>query len=134
MMVADAVRSPGRCIRPPAPDGARRERRMATSREYIDFVADQIRGTGFVRYRKMFGEYMVYVNDKPLLLVCDSQVFVKPLEAVREVMKDAEMGPPYPGAKEYYLLNIDDREFSQEVVRILERVTPLPKPKKSKVR
>jgi TfoX/Sxy family transcriptional regulator of competence genes len=105
---------------------------MATTREYVEFVLDQIRGAGDVRYRKMFGEYMVYVNDKPVLLVCDNQVFVKPVQAVKEALKGAEMLPPYQGAKEHYLLNIDDREKSLEVARILERVTPVPTPKKPK--
>lgn len=41
---------------------------MATTKEYIEFVCDQIQGFGEVRYRKMFGEYMAYVNDKPVLL------------------------------------------------------------------
>ena len=50
---------------------------MATSKEYIEFVCEQLAGTENVRYRKMFGEYMVYVNDKPTLLVCDNTVMVK---------------------------------------------------------
>lgn len=107
---------------------------MATSQEYVEFVCDQIRGTGFVRYRKMFGEYMVYVNDKPLLLVCDNQVYVKPLDALKEVLRDAATVIPYQGAKEHYVLDIDDREKSREVVSLLERVTPLPAPKKPKAK
>ncbi len=105
---------------------------MATSQEYVEFVCDQIRGTGLVRYRKMFGEYMVYVNDKPILLVCDNAVFVKPVEAVREALRNAEKASPYQGAKEHYVLDIDDREKIRAVVEILERITPLPKPKKPK--
>jgi len=50
---------------------------MATTVDYIEFVCEQLAGVGAVRYHKMFGEYMVYVNDKPLLLVCDNTVFVK---------------------------------------------------------
>ena len=107
---------------------------MATSQEYVEFVCDQIRGTGFVRYRKMFGEYMVYVNDKPLLLVCDNQVYVKPLDALKGVLRDAPRGFPYQGAKEHYVLDIDDREKSREVVSLLERVTPLPALKKPKAK
>ena len=107
---------------------------MATSREYVEFVCDQIQGTGIVRYRKMFGEYMVYVNDKPLLLVCDNQVYVKQLDALKEPLRDAPKGSPYQGAKEHYVLDIDDREKSRAVVAILERVTPLPAPKKPRAR
>ena len=55
---------------------------MATTKEYIEFVCDQIQGFGEVHYRKMFGEYMAYLNDKPVLLVCDDTVFVKKLPEV----------------------------------------------------
>ena len=55
---------------------------MATSVEFIEYVCEQIRGVGEVRHKKMFGEYMVYVNDKPVLLVCNDTVFVKPLETL----------------------------------------------------
>lgn len=105
---------------------------MATSTEFIEFVCEQIRGTGAVRYRKMFGEYMVYVNDKPVLLVCDNTVYVKRLECVADAMKDAEKDFPYAGAKEHYILDIDNTALSREVVGILETVTPLPKPKKKR--
>ena len=50
---------------------------MATSKEYIEFVCEQLDGIENVTYRKMFGEYMVYVNAKPLLIVCDNTVMVK---------------------------------------------------------
>jgi TfoX/Sxy family transcriptional regulator of competence genes len=105
---------------------------MATSIEFIEFVVEQIRRTGDVRYRKMFGEYMVYVNDKPLLLVCDDTVFVKILGALEDVMGDADKGYPYDGAKEHYILDIDDAEFAEKVVGIIEPITPIPKPRKKK--
>ena len=50
---------------------------MATSEEYLSFVCEQIARFGAVRYRKMFGDAMVYLDDKPILLVCDNTVFVK---------------------------------------------------------
>ena len=50
---------------------------MATSKEYIEYVCGQIKGESNVRYKKMFGDYMVYVDEKPLFLVCDNTVFVK---------------------------------------------------------
>lgn len=105
---------------------------MATSVEYIEFVCEQIHGVGEIRYKKMFGEYMVYVNDKPVLLICDSTVFVKKLDAIIEQMEGSEMGYPYKGAKEHYILDIEDAELSRKVVGILESVTPVPKPKKKR--
>ena len=106
---------------------------MSTSVEYIEFVCEQIRGTGFIRYKKMFGEYMVYVDEKPVLLVCDHTVYVKKLEVIQELMAESEMGCPYQGAKEHYILDIEDQELSRSVIDILVPITPLPKPRKKKV-
>jgi len=105
---------------------------MSTSAEFIEFICEQIAGTGDIRYRKMFGEYMVYVNNKPILLVCDDTVFVKMKDEIKHLMEDSEKGYPYEGAHEYYILDVEDRELSHEVISILEPITPLPKPKKKK--
>lgn len=107
---------------------------MSTTQDFIEYVCEQIRGVGFVRYRKMFGEYMAYVNEKPILLVCDNIVYVKELDCIADKMRDADKGFPYSGAKEHYILDIDDAEFAKEIVRTLEPVTSLPKPKKKKVK
>lgn len=105
---------------------------MATSIDYIEYVCEQIRGVGEIRYKKMFGEYMVYVNDKPVIIVCDNNTFVKKLDYIEEMMKDAETGCPYKGAKEHYILDIDNSEFCKAIVTEVEKVTPLPKPRKKK--
>ncbi len=103
---------------------------MATSAEYIEFVVECLNGCGNVRYRKMFGEYMVYLNDKPILLVCDSTVFVKKLPAVESLLSDSDCGIPYNGAKEHFILDIENNALVKEVVDILEQITPIPKPRK----
>jgi len=103
---------------------------MATSEDYIEFVCEQLEGAGAVRRRKMFGEYMVYVNDKPLLLVCDNTVFVKMLPELAETLSGAETALPYEGGKPHYILDIENRELVRTVIGILEPITPLPKPKK----
>ena len=105
---------------------------MATSADYLTFVLEKLPPLGVVRSRKMFGEYMVYVNDKPVLLVCDNTVFVKIVPELAALMADAERGLPYEGAKEHYILDIDDTDLARQVVAVLEAVTPLPKPKKKK--
>jgi TfoX/Sxy family transcriptional regulator of competence genes len=105
---------------------------MATTPDFIEYVCEQIGGVGAVRYRKMFGEYMVYVNDKPVLLVCDNTVYVKMLDRISEKMKNAERGFPYDGAKEHYVLDIDDSGLCKKIVAILELAVPLPKPRKKK--
>ena len=105
---------------------------MATSEDFIEFVCEQIRGDYSVRYKKMFGEYMVYVNDKPIFLVCDNCVYVKKLPEVEEILAGSECGVPYNGAKEHYILDIENRELTLTVLEALERVTPLPKKRAKK--
>ena len=107
---------------------------MATTVDYIEFVCEQLAGAGAVHNRKMFGEYMVYVNDKPLLLVCDNTVFVKILPELSELMSGAQTALPYEGGKEHYILDIEDKELTLTVIAILEPITPLPKPKKKRLK
>ena len=68
---------------------------MATTQDYMEYVRERLPECGDVRYRKMFGEYMVYVNDKPLLTVCDNTVFVKKVPELAELMAGAGIGCPY---------------------------------------
>ena len=105
---------------------------MATTVDFIEYVCEQITGSGDIRYKKMFGEYMVYVNDKPILLVCDNTVYVKQLDCIAQKMEAADKGFPYNGSKEHYILDIENSEFSKEIISVLEPVTPIPKPKKKK--
>lgn len=93
---------------------------MATSVEFIEYVVSKIKYCGEVRYRKMFGEYMAYVDDKPVLLVCDDTVFVKMLPEIKELLKDAETGFPYDGAKEHYIIDPDDENFNAVVGKLAE--------------
>ncbi len=105
---------------------------MATSQEFIDYVCGQIQHNGIISYKKMFGEYMVYVNAKPLLLVCDNTVFVKKLDSIKLLCKKLDKGFPYPGAKEHYIIDVDDRTLLNEIIQELEKVIPIPVKKKSK--
>ena len=103
---------------------------MATTNEYIEYVCEQIQGVGEIRYKKMFGEFMVYVNDKPIIIVCNNVPFVKELDCIKDMMQTAETGYPYNGAKEHYVLDIDNNEFCKSVIIELEKVIPKSKKKK----
>ena len=105
---------------------------MSSSLDFIQFVCEQIAGTGIITYRKMFGEYMVYVNGKPLLLVCDNTVYIKMLACLEQEMQNAETGFPYPGAKPHYILDVENQEFSQRIIGLLGAATPPPAPKRSR--
>lgn len=110
----------------------KRMNKMATTNEYIEYVCEQIKDVGKIKYKKMFGEYMVYVNDKPVVIVCDNIPFVKKLDCIEEKMQDAEVGYPYNGAKEHYILDIDNKEFSKSVIIEIEKATLLPNAKRKR--
>lgn len=50
---------------------------MASSREYLDFVLEQLEGISGIDYKKMFGEYLIYINNKPAIMVCDNTRWLK---------------------------------------------------------
>ena len=103
---------------------------MATTQNYLAFVLEQLPPLWEIRSKKMFGEYMVYLNDKPILTLCDNTVFVKKLPVLDEIMANAPCGCPYEGAKESYILDIEDRNLTERVLPLAEAATPVPKPRK----
>ena len=105
---------------------------MASNPDFVNYICEQLEGLGAVRSRKMFGEYMVYLNDKPVVIICDDRPMVKMLPCLEELLRDRPTHPPYEGAKDHYLLDPDDRDTLREAVRLAEEVTPLPKKKAPK--
>ena len=105
---------------------------MASSPDFVNYICEQLEGLGTVRSRKMFGEYMVYLNDKPVVIICDDRPMVKMLPCLAELLQDRPTEPPYEGARDHYLLDPDDRDTLREAVRLAEEVTPLPKKKAPK--
>lgn len=68
----------------------------------------------------MFDDYCVYVNNKPMMLVCNNTCYVKMWPPIKELMDNQETGYPYQGAKLDYILDIDNDELAKEVIRIVE--------------
>ena len=105
---------------------------MASNPDFVSYICEQLEGLGAVRSRKMFGEYMVYLNDKPVIIICDDRPMVKMLPCLEELLQGRPTQPPYEGAKDHYLLDPDDRDTLREAVRLAEEATPLPKKKPPK--
>ena len=104
---------------------------MATSKEYLTFILDQLSGLEEVTYRGMMGEYILYYRGKIAAYLCDDRLLVKPVAAARSLLPNAPMEPPYPGGKEMLLVeNVDDREFLRALFEAMYEELPLPKPKK----
>ena len=103
---------------------------MATKQSSVDYIMEQMGGAGVITARKMFGEYGVYCDGKIVSLVCDDMLFMKPTEAGRKYIGAPEMAPPYPGAKEYFLIvDVDDSGWLSELVRVSARELKIRKKK-----
>lgn len=106
---------------------------MASRKEFVEYIADQLYEAGDITYRKMFGEYGMYLDGKIFALICEDQLFVKITEAGRAISPELEEVPPYDGAKPYFLIEeMDDREWLTRFVAETCRELPMPKPKKKK--
>jgi DNA transformation protein and related proteins len=107
---------------------------MASDLNFVEYVCDQINGAGEVSFKKMFGEYAIYYDNKVVALVCDNQLFVKPTVGGRSLIEQVVEAPPYPGAKPYFLIGeqLDDREWMSNLIQLTASELPIPKPKKAK--
>jgi TfoX/Sxy family transcriptional regulator of competence genes len=104
---------------------------MATSKTTMAHVLEQLEPLN-VRSRAMFGEYALYCDEKVVAFVCDDTVFLKPSSASARLGIHLVPAPPYPGAKDYFVIGeaiIEDDEEFREVVRRTAEALPVPKPK-----
>lgn len=108
---------------------------MASSKEYLDFVLEQLAGLEGIRARAMMGEYLLYCGGKLFGGVYDDRLLLKPsptaLRLVKEAGLEAQMESPYEGAKEMLLADVDRRELLCRIVRSLAEELPEPKRKKA---
>lgn len=102
---------------------------MSTSKEYLNYILDQLSEVEGITYRQMMGEYIIYMKGKIAAYLCDDRLFVKPTPSAVKMLPEAEMQPPYEGAKSMLLVEcVDDR---QSLKALFEAVYPeLPAPKK----
>ena len=101
---------------------------MASTKEYLDFILDQLSGLDEITYRAMMGEYIIYYRGRIVGGVYDDRFLVKPTKTAMAMMPDAERELPYEGAKEMLLVdNVDDREFLQRLLEEMYKELPVPK-------
>ena len=93
---------------------------MATSKEYMDYILDQLSGVEGITHRKMMGEYILYIHGRIAAYVCDDRLLVKPVAAAKRLLPGAPMEAPYPGAKEMLLVEgTDDRVLMERLLQII---------------
>ena len=90
---------------------------MASSKEYLDYILEQLSGLEDITYRAMMGEYIIYYKGRIIGGIYDDRFLVKPVKPAVSMMPDAEYELPYEGAKEMLLVdNTDDREFLKDLL------------------
>lgn len=106
---------------------------MASTLEFVTYVADQLALAGTITWKRMFGEYGLYCDQVFFGVICDDQLFIKITPPVAESMPDCPKAPPYAGAKESFLIeDLDDRERLAHIVSLTCEHLPKPKPRKAK--
>lgn len=104
---------------------------MASSKEYLDFVLEQLSELEDISYRAMMGEYIIYYRGKIVGGIYDDRFLVKNVKAASEMMPDASLELPYEGAKEMILVeDIDNKMFLKGLLEAMYDVLPEPKKKK----
>lgn len=106
---------------------------MASSKEYLNYILEQLSELDEITYRAMMGEYIIYYKGRIAGGVYDNRFLVKPVKAAVALLPDAPFEKPYDGAKEMLLIeNIEDREFLKKLFNTMYDELPVPKKKSKK--
>ena len=108
---------------------------MASGKEYLDFILDQLSELDGITWRAMMGEYILYYQGKIIGGIYDDRFLVKPTKSALAMMPYAERELPYEGAKEMLLVdNVENREFLRKLIEAMSDDLPAPKGKKKEKR
>ena len=103
---------------------------MASSKDYLEYILDQLSGLDDISYRAMMGEYIIYYRGKVIGGIYDDRFLVKQVHAAAVLMPDADPELPYEGAKEMLLVDdVENREFLRELLESMYDELPAPKKK-----
>lgn len=103
---------------------------MASSKEYLNFILDQLSGLDGVSYRAMMGEFIIYYKGKVAGGIYDDRFLIKPVNAAIKLMPDAPKEKPYETGKEMLLVDdVDNREFLEELFAAIYDELPRPNKK-----
>ena len=106
---------------------------MASSKEYLHFILEQLSTLDDISYRAMMGEYILYYHSKIVGGIYDDRLLVKKTRSALECMPTAVCDFPYEGAKEMLLVEeIDNKEFLTKLFEAMYKELPLPKPRRRK--
>lgn len=104
---------------------------MASSKEYLDFILDQLSDLEDITYRTMMGEYIIYYKGKIVGGIYDDRFLVKNVKSAADKMPDAQLELPYEGAKKMLLVdNVDNKDFLKDLLESMYEDLPEQKKKK----
>ena len=104
---------------------------MASSKEYLTFILEQLSDLDGVSYRAMMGEYILYYKEKIIDGIYDDRLLVKPVKAAQKYIPEAVLVSPYPGAKEMLLVdNVDSKDYLTTLFKAMFDELPAPKAKR----
>ena len=104
---------------------------MASSKEYLDFILDQLSELEDISYRAMMGEYILYYKGKIVGGIYDDRLLVKSVKSAIAYMPNADYELPYDGAKEMLLVDdVDSKDFLTGLFKAMFDELPAPKPKR----
>lgn len=104
---------------------------MASSKEYLEYILEQLSDLEGITSRAMMGEYILYYRGKIFGGIYDDRFLIKPVKIAREMMPDADMELPYDGAKEMLLVDdVENREFLKELIEAMYDELPAPRKRK----
>jgi TfoX/Sxy family transcriptional regulator of competence genes len=112
-----------------------KSKHMASDQHFLEHVCDQAGLGQALSWRKMFGEYALYLDARVVALVCGNQLFVKPTDAGRQLLGMVLERPAYPGEKPWFLMadELDNRALLRQLFLATAAALPLPKPRKPRV-
>ena len=103
---------------------------MSSSKEYLNFILEQLSGLQDITHRAMMGEFIIYYKGKIVGGIYDDRFLVKPIESAKSLMPDAPLELPYAGAKEMLLVeDVDNKEFLTHLLEAMYEELPEPKKK-----
>ena len=103
---------------------------MASSKDYLNFILDQLSGLDEITYKAMMGEYILYYRGRIFGGIYDDRFLVKPTKSAKAMMLDADMELPYEGAKEMIIVDdVDNKGFLRSLLETMYGELPAPKKK-----
>lgn len=104
---------------------------MASTKEYLDFILEQLSELDEITYREMMGEYIIYYRGKVVGGIYDDRFLIKPVKSAMNMMPEAGLELPYEGAKEMLLVdNVENKEFLRDLLEAMYNDLPAAKKKK----